>query len=215
MFLEEYEMITWAAALPATVALEPASKRAIASAQENGFQCTFVFPPVRHQRRVWKKLVKKFAGTIAVTLPSDQQYDASPMVRDEEAWPKHDVKNRPDTAYLLMMRPGAAPEDSFHQTASACEKRFCELGATGLTAFEYLVLQRFFAVEHGDHRFDDYYGHEEHPPGWQWLVDSRVGKKVAFAYWNPKKRHVTLSACSGGQKNPKKCAYPAVIVPFV
>lgn len=208
-------MITWAAALPATVALEPASKRMIQAAEKNGFQPTFVFPPLRHQRRVWKKLVKKFAGTIATQLPDEQQYDAPPMVRDQEAWPKHEVNHRPDTAYLLMMRPGPAPEDSFHQTAAACEKRFGEFGANGLTAFEYLVLQRFFAIEHGNHSFDDYYGHDDQPPGWQWLIDSRIGKKVAFAYWNPKKQHVTLSACSAAQKNAKKCAYPAVIVPFV
>lgn len=154
----------------------------------------FVFPPLAQQQ--------EFAATIAAlgaySEPARIDFDLALSVAD-----------RPTGPYLLELAP-SIPDWSRGLTASGLRAALAERSLSGLTVFEYLVLQRRAYQVHGDHRFDDYVGT---PPGWTWLSASTSGPLVAMAYYYAATGRVEISACKAGSKNPRKGSHVVTVVP--
>jgi hypothetical protein len=213
-FLIENRLGMLADQLPKKLSMTPAAEQSLSGAIDQGFGPVFVFPPLHVQSAAFEAMMDRLGGQPSASLEGDQQYGGPPWCYKIEALVASETADRPKGSYLLLMRGGLMPEESCNLTLSKIVRLFSDQGAVGLSMYEYLVIQRLMAERHGDHRFDDYYGHEDHPPGWQWLPATRCEGKSVMAYWNTKPQRVHLGHCGPGQKNPKKGAYPAVVVPI-
>ena len=67
-----------------------------------------------------------------------------------------------------------------------------------------MVWQRLFAEERQDHRFDQQEIAHGHPPGWQWLLDTRVERGAVHASWNEDKRRVEVGLINPGNFSSKR-----------
>jgi hypothetical protein len=195
-FFREHELEALADALPSGVGLAPAQFERYRAAQRVGFDRAWVFPAVDVQRRALRGVVQRLATAEVGALDATEEYRAAPSIDEElrALWPE----NRPDGAYLLLHGSGAFPPQTQGVRAKAIEEGFWKHGWSGLSVFEYLVLQRASVEEHGDHRFAE--------P--QWLLDTRADGRVAGASW---KRRVELGLYED-RAGTRRGAHPTVIV---
>lgn len=154
----------------------------------------FAFPPVALQQET----ADKFAALGSYSEPAQVDFDLASPVTD-----------RPEGPYVLELAP-TIPDWSRGLTASGLRAVLAQRGLSGLTVFEYLVLQRRAYEVNGDHRFDDYVGS---PPGWSWLPASSSGPLLAMAYYYAANGRVEVSACKAGSKNPRKGSHVVTVVP--
>src|SRR3989338_7756780 len=88
---------------------------------------------------------------------------------------------------------------------------FAQNNWNGLTLDDHLILQRMFAKLFKDHRFDGYSKTSEQSQC-GFLLDARVPRGVAVAYWNPESRRVSGGWRGTGSSDPLLGARPAVVV---
>lgn len=155
----------------------------------------FAFPPLAQQR----EFAESIAALATYSEPARIDIDVLGSSTDRPAGP-----------YLLDLA-SSIPEWSRGLTASGLRSALAEHSLSGLTVFEYLVLQRRAYEVYGDHRFDDYVGS---PPGWSWLPASTSGPLVAMAYFYGASGRVEISECKAGSRNPRKGAHVAIVVPL-
>lgn len=211
-FYESHQLDALAQALPKTTFVSPEAQAHIAAAQKDGLDAAWVFPPLHVQREQTAHLVHACATQPAQQLAAAQQYTA-PWVQDVAVLQNADVHHRPEGAYALLFGSGKYPDSTRNLTAKQLAALFKEKGWTGLTAHEYLVLQRTSSELNGDHRFDDYVPDLARSQ-WQWLLDNSVPKGCIMGYWNPTARRVEIGWCKPDNKNPRRGAHPTIVVPL-
>lgn len=185
--------------VPAVIegSLDEAGQASLERAVAEGFDLAFAFPSPEQQ-------ISGFATALAALAPDSELH----VDLGEAA-----IVGHPSGSYLLLIRSDASEDDDLRGlTAPALRKQLASAQDTTLTAHEYVVLQRCFYEQHGDHRFDDYQGD---PPGWMWLADTEVGDRTAMADWYAPNGRVDVTACKTGSKNPRKGARRTRIIPLV
>lgn len=205
-FYETHGLPQLAAALPQVAMIDELVPRARAE----GFNRVLIFPPVRLQRALLDPLVMQLLKAPSPALEPSQQYGL-PWIFDVRELAGSEVRGRPDGPYALAIAEGAYPDDTRDRKATQLETRFQALGQTSLTAFEYMVLQRLFADERQDHRFDQLTEAHGFPSGWQWLLDSKSPRGSLHAGWNAEKRRVELGTTPAGNFNAKRGAHPTLL----
>lgn len=205
-FFEQHGLPQLAQALPPAVMID----ELIGRARAEGFNRVLVFPPVRVQRAATDALVTQLLKAPSAALDATQQY-GMPWIYDVRELSSGDIRGRPEGAYALAISDGAFPEDTRERKSSQLETRFQALGQCSLTVYEYMVLQRLFAEERQDHRFDQCVEAHGFPTGWQWLLDSRSQRGSLHASWNPTKRRVEIGTTPPGNFNSKRGAHPTLI----
>jgi hypothetical protein len=208
-FFESKGLPTLASALPQAAMLDELLPRA----QSEGFGRVLVFPPVRLQRAALELMVVQLLRAPSPALEASQQYGL-PWLYDLRELAVGEVRNRPETSYALAISDAPFAEDTRDRKASQLETRFQALGQCSLTVFEYMVVQRLFAEERQDHRFDQLDEAHGHPSGWQWLLDSKSARGSLHAGWNAQKRRVEIGTTPAGNFNAKRGAHPTLIKPL-
>jgi hypothetical protein len=208
-FFETHRLPTLAAGLPQVAMIDELVPRARAE----GFERVLVFPPVRVQRAAWETMVLELIRRPSTALEASQQY-SMPWLYDFAELAVAEVRGRPEGAYALAIADGPFPDDTRDRKASQLETRFQALGQCSLTVFEYMVLQRLFAEERQDHRFDQQVDAHGHPTGWQWLLDSKSAHGALHAGWNVAKRRVEIQTTPAGNFNAKRGAHPTLVKPL-
>lgn len=166
-----------------------------------GLDVALAFPPVSVQRAAFAAAVEALAVAPGADLEADQQY--GPPQLDVATLQFAEVLHRPKGAYLLVLSSGPVPPSTRGASAERLRARF-DLGRLGgLTPFEYLVVQRYFAERFGDHRFDGSHA--------LWLLDAKVGGRVPVARWSPAARRVELSLSEAGSSAPDRGAVPTLV----
>ena len=212
-FFELHHLADWAEALPTTPKYD-----STALAQATKLSCTaaFTFPPFELQMATFDRLVDETARKPAA-IPDNQQY-REPFLSDE--WSKTpngkvlqrtgDLGGREWGPYLFLFSPNPI-QKCWGLTGKQIREHFEAKGWHGLTAPEYLVLQRFFCEQYGDHRFfekpeDDSGAHA------LWLIDSMDDKNCSVALGS--KRGINLQATGLGNRDRKRATIGAMIVPL-
>jgi hypothetical protein len=208
-FFETHNLQPLSAALPPLVATEEFLNRA----KGEGFDRVFVFPPVKVQRAALDVMLWQLLRAPSSALEPSQQYSA-PWIFDVRELATGDAHGRPEGPYALAIADGQYPEDTRDRKSAQLEARFQALGQSSLTVFEYVVLQRLFAEEFQDHRFDQNGEAHGHPSGWQWLLDTRSSKGSLHAFWNPAKRRVEVGAVPPANFNTRRGAHPTLVKPL-
>jgi hypothetical protein len=125
------------------------------------------------------------------------------------------VHGRPTDAYALCFYSGPFPSATSGKDAGELRGWLDQRRCASLTVYEYLVLQRLRAEQHGDHRFD--LNSKDAACQWHWLLDMSdgVGKDAKFpmAGWNPKMRRIELGLCGPRDLSPGKGAHATRVVP--
>lgn len=207
-FFETHQLPALAAALPASVMIDDFAPRA----RTEGFDRVFIFPPVKVQRAATDQMVMQLVRVPSVALAPSQQYSL-PWLFDLRELAIGEVRGRPEGSYALAIADGPLPDDTRDRKAAQLETRFQALGQSSLTVFEYMVLQRLFAEERQDHRFDQNEEAHGHPTGWQWLLDQRSTRGAIHVSWNIVRRRVEIEASPPGHFNAKRGAHPTLIKP--
>lgn len=212
IFYASHHLAHLAAAIPGAGAFDDGAREAIAQAAGVGLDELVVFPPMALQRESFAALVRQLAGAPAPGLAGESQY-AEPFVFQPERLKEFEARGRPTGAYVLAITSGPMRPETMGRNAAALEALLASWGCASLTAMEYLVLQRWRAEQHGDHRFDT-----NAPPGaqWQWLLDSREGlgtkARYAMGNWNPKLRRVELGVCGTDGADLRKGVHATRVV---
>ena len=205
-FFETHGLPQLASAVPQAAALE----ELIGRARAEGFNRVYVFPPVRVQRANTDLMVMQLLRAPSPALDESQQY-GMPWLFDVRELAQGEVRGRPEGPYALAISDGPYPDDTRDRKSSQLETRFQALSQCSLTVFEYMVLQRLFAEERQDHRFDQLVDAHGFPSGWQWLLDSKSQRGALHAGWNAMKRRVEIGTTPPGNFNAKRGAHPTLV----
>ena len=205
-FFEQHGLPQLAQGLPPVAMLD----ELIGRARAEGFNRVLVFPPVRLQRAATEVMVMQLLRAPSLALEPSQQY-GMPWLFDLRELATGEVRGRPEGAYALTIADGPFPDDTRERKSTQLETRFQALGQSSLTVFEYMVLQRLFAEERQDHRFDQMMDAHGFPTGWQWLLDSKSQRGALHAGWNPVKRRVEIGTTPPGNFNVKRGAHPTLL----
>jgi hypothetical protein len=184
---------------------------------EPEFERAFAFPAFDVQTATLDRLIEATARQPAPAVPDNQQY-REPFLAD--TWSKtpngkilqgtDNLGPRPYGPYVLVF--SATPcKNAWGRTGKQIAELFQAKGWQGLTVPEYLVVQRFYCEQFGDHRFfdeplDDSLSH------WLWLVDSMTDSEMSVAYGSS--RGVNLQACKLGNRDSRRAAIAAAVVPL-
>ncbi len=174
----------------------------------SGFYCAFAFPGWQALQTHFERLVEQTARVGSDRLADNQQY--RPPVLTNVVQRENGLAGRENGPYLLLFSP-APQENCWGKTAGQIEEQFQARGWQGLTVPEYLVLQRVFAEQYGDHRF-----HEEPLDAsgghWLWLIDSMNENECSAAM--SRGGVVNVQAVSRGNRDSRRAALAAVVVPL-
>lgn len=214
MFFAGHGLGALAGGIPSAGEFPPEAGAAIAEAHSIGLDDVFVFPPVSLQRNSLDHLVHRLATTTSDRLSGEQQY-GQPWLYQPEALKSFEVRGRPGGAYAMCLCSGPFPVATGGRDADELREWFDQRGCASLTVYEYLVLQRLKAEQHGDHRFD--LNSKEPGAQWHWLLDMSQGEGKDARYpmggWNPKMRRIELGYCGPRDADPRKGAHATRIVP--
>jgi hypothetical protein len=217
MFFAGHGLGALAGAIPSAGEFGPAANPAIEEAHSIGLDDVFVFPPVALQRDSLDHLVHRMATTNSDRLSGDQQY-GQPWLYQPETLKSFEVHGRPGGAYALCFYSGPFPASTGGKNAGELRDWLDRRQCASLTVYEYLVLQRLRAEQHGDHRFD--LNSKDAGAQWHWLLDMKLGDgndaKYPMAGWNSKMRRIELGWCgprdpSAGKGTPATRVIPASV----
>ena len=213
MFYAGHGLGALAGAIPSAADFPPAANAAIEEAHAIGLDDVFVFPPVALQRDSIEHLVHRLAAASSDRLQAEQQY-GQPWLYQPEALKNFTVHGRPAGAYALCFYSGAFPRATGGKDAGELRDWLAQRRCASLTVYEYLVLQRIRAEQHGDHRFD--LNTKDQPAQWHWLLDMSLGEgkdmKFPMAAWNPKMRRIELGWCGPRDLSPGKGTHATRVV---
>ncbi|MBL8956102.1 MAG: hypothetical protein JNK82_35340 [Myxococcaceae bacterium] len=205
-FYETHGLNALAQALPPVVMIDELVSRARA----DGFHRVLVFPPPKVQKANAEVMIVQLLRAPSPALEASQQY-GMPWLFDLREIVAGDVRGRPDGPYALAIADGAFPDDTRDRKSPQLEQRFQALSQCSLTVFEYMVLQRLFAEERQDHRFDQLDDAHGFPSGWQWLLDSKSTRGAMHAGWNAQKRRVEIGTSPMAYFHAKRGAHPTLV----
>lgn len=213
MFFAGHGLGALASAIPSAGDFPPEAGAAIEEAHTIGLDDVFVFPPVSMQKNSLDHLVHRLAATSSDRLPSEHQY-GQPWLYKSETLKSFAVHGRPAGAYALCYYSGPFPGATGGLDATELREWLGQRQSTSLTAYEYLVLQRLRAEQHGDHRFDQ--NTKDPSCQWHWLLDMSEGEgndaKFPMAGWNPKMRRIELGLCGPRDSGPGKGTHATRVV---
>ncbi len=205
-FFEGHGLSAMAQALPPVVMIDELVPRARAE----GFNRVLVFPPVKVQKANAELMIVQLLRAPSPALEPSQQYGL-PWLFDLREIVAGEVRLRPEGPYALAISDSPFPDDTRDRKAAQLEQRFQALGQCSLTLFEYMVLQRLFAEERQDHRFDQLDDAHGFPSGWQWLLDTKSARGPMHAGWNAAKRRVEIGTTAIANFNAKRGAHPTLV----
>lgn len=215
-FYKSHDLIAWARAVPRFPQPVGDVESLLQHAQQYNFTSGFAFPPFEIQQRMFDQLVDACARQPSPLLPDNQQY-RPPFLADN--WTRvangrvlqrdHDLGERIQGPYVMLL-PESPLSNCWGKTGKQIAEQFNARGWHGLTVFEYLVLQRYFAEKFGDHRF---FAQPEEPNGhWLWLIDSMNDTDCSVALGNS--RGINIQATAIGNRESKRAGIAGVIVPL-
>lgn len=214
MFYAGHGLGALASAIPSASEFPPEASAAIEQAHSIGLDDVFVFPPVALQRESLDHLVHRLATANSDRLAGDQQY-GQPWLYQPQALTSFEIHGRPAGAYALCFYSGAFPAATSGKDASELRDWLDQRHCASLTVYEYLVLQRLRAEQHGDHRFD--LNSKDAGAQWHWLLDMSQGEgkdaKYPMAGWNAKMRRIELGWCGPRDPSPGKGTHATRMVP--
>lgn len=214
MFYAGHGLGALAGAIPSAADFPPEANAAIEDAHAVGLDDVFVFPPLALQRDSLAHLVHRLATASSDRVQGDQQF-GQPWIYQPDALKTFAVHGRPEGAYALCFYSGSFPAQTGGKDAGELRDWLDQRRCATLTVYEYLVLQRIRAEQHGDHRFD--LNAKDHASQWHWLLDMSLGEgkdaKYPMAGWNPKMRRIELGWCGPRDASPGKGAHPTRVVP--
>jgi len=205
-FFELHGLAAMALALPPVAMIDELVPRA----RGEGFNRVLVFPSVKVQRANAELMIVQLLRAPSGALEASQQYGL-PWLFDLREIVAGEVRQRPEGPYALAISDSPFPDDTRDRKSVQLEQRFQALGQCSLTVFEYMVLQRLFAEERQDHRFDQLDDAHGFPSGWQWLLDSKSTRGALHACWNAVKRRVEIGTTPPANFNIKRGAHPTLI----
>jgi hypothetical protein len=217
-FYKAHGLSDWAEQLGAAGTMSEADAAKVIWAEKNGWTEVVAFPPFATQMADFERLLHETARKPAPHLSDDQQYHTEPFLADD--WTKtangrvlqrrERLGQRESGPYLLLFGldpPVSAWGRNGKQLAALLESK----GLEGLTAPEYLVMQRLLGERDGHHLF--YRGDKAQRRGhWLWLVDSADDARMTVATWV--QGGVNLQACPLTHRDAKRATIAALIVPL-
>src|SRR5215813_3911818 len=210
-FFRSHELHTFAKELPPDEKLSAQGHSRLDQVRKEGFDSVLAFPSTATQKVHFDAIVKQLATAPAFGLSKKEQY-SPPLIPDLWQIKTTPARNRPVGPYLLLYRSSPLPRETREKGAGDIERLFAEMGWTGLTVPEYLVLQRLLAEKNGDHRFDVYVPDATRSQ-WQWLLDTLLLSGPVTAFWNPQKSRIEIGAAPD-LSTPRRGAHPTVVVPL-
>ncbi len=213
-FFELHQLADWAEALPATAALPEFDSTALEQATKLGFSVAFAFPPLPLQMATFDRLVEETARKPAA-VPDNQQYREPFLADDWSRTPNGKVLQRTDDlggrewgAYLFLFSPNPI-QKCWGLTGKQIRAQFEAKDWHGLTVPEYLVLQRCFCEQYGDHRFFEK-PEDESGTHALWLIDSMDDKNCTVALGN--NRGINIQAASINNRDRKRAALAGMVI---
>jgi hypothetical protein len=215
-FYKEYGLADWAAAIPRQPFPARDVETLLEQAARSEFTEAFAFPPFAVQMATFDRLIDGCARQPATLLPDSQQY-REPFLADN--WSREangkvlqrtaDLGERDAGPYVFLFTPSPLA-NCWGKTGKQIAEQFRARGWHGLTAPEYLVLQRRFAEQYRDHRF--FVNGEDPTAHWLWLIDSMNDTDCSVAYGSS--RGVNIQAAAVNNRESKRAAIAGVIVPL-
>jgi hypothetical protein len=214
-FFREHGLAAWADAIPRHPAPAFDVETLLEQAARSGFTEGFAFPPFAVQMADLDRVVDGCARQPALGLPDSQQY-REPFLSDN--WSREATgrvmqrmadlgdRDRP-YVFLCTLQPLS---NCWGKTGRQIAEQFQAKGWHGMTVPEYLVLQRWRAEKHADHRFID--EPEDPTCHWQWLIDSMTETDCSVAYGSA--RGINIQATGVGNRESKRGAIAGLIVPL-
>ena len=207
-FFREHGLGQWAKALPPSIQLSEESQAQFGEVE--WFDSALVMPPLSAQMTHADSLITQLLNTPSDSLSASQQYTTEAWILNPAELTDAEIRNRPDTPYVLLYRSAPFPEVTLNQTSRAkLDRVFISHQWDSLTFHEYLVLQRTMAETRGDHSFDDYTTQQ------LWLLDSRFGDKIFHSHWNAKAGRVEIGWCKPSKRHGHRGAQPTRVIPIV
>lgn len=215
-FYRDRGLLDWARAVPRCPMPAGDVEPTLAQAQRAGFDEAFAFPPHDLQMATLDRLVDACARRPSARLPDNVQYRDPFLADDWTSTPNgrvlqraDDLGVRRDGPYVLLLstRPLA---NCWGKTGKQIGEQFDAKSWRGLTAPEYLVLQRVFAERYGDHRFLS--APEDPEAHWLWLIDTMTETSCTVAYGSA--RGINLQATNVNNRESKRAALAGVLVPL-
>jgi hypothetical protein len=113
--------------------------------------------------------------------------------------------------YLFLFSPEPYAT-AWGRTGTQIQELFHAKGWQGLTVPEYLVLQRHFCEQFGDHRF---FAHQQNERSAHalWLVDSMKGAECSVVAAGP--RGIDIRACSANNRDSRRATVVGMVVQLV
>lgn len=213
-FFTQHKLDLLAKAIPTKPKLAKGAEEALAKAGRIGMEPTLILPPVRLQQEHLAIIARGMAASPCDAVPAELQY-AEPYITEMESLKATAARLRPEGAYLLCMAFGAFEPETTNLSVKQLDKLFDADGVTGLTAAEFLLVQRLRVVENGDHRFADHAPLDDEPAGCQWLLDTRTKECAATAFWNSGKRRIEMSWAKFDAKHARRGAHRTMIIECV
>jgi len=207
-FYRDHELLDWARAIPKAAVASLSHDSAAAQAEKAGFTRAFAFPPFAVQIEHLDRLIEATARRPSSQLSDSEQYSGEVSLSD--AWsrtPNGKVLQREDDLgprtlgpYLLLFAPDPFAA-AWGRTGTQIQELFHAKGWQGLTVPEYLVLQRYFAEQFGDHRF---FARQENDRSAHalWLIDSIKGTECSVVAAGP--RGIDIRACSANNRDSRR-----------
>ncbi len=214
IFFRDHDLRPWRAALPKTAQLDR-EPEVLADAARQGCTLGFAFPPFELQMASLAQLIEEMAHKRSPALPDNQQFTAAPVFSD--AWSKDpngkilqrmdDLGGRTDGPYFMLFSPKPVT-NAWGRTGKQIIELFQAKGWQGFTVPEYLVLQRHFSEQFGDHRF--YEDNEDTRVHWLWLLDSATDTACTVALG--RSQGLNLQGCPLGNRDARRAALAGIIV---
>jgi hypothetical protein len=215
-FYRDHDLLDWARAIPKAADAALSHDSAVAPAEKAGFTRAFAFPPFVMQMEQFGRLIEATARRPTAQLSDNEQYSGQVSLSD--AWSKtpngkvlqrdDDLGPRTAGPYLLLFSPNPYAT-AWGRTGMQIQELFHAKGWHGLTVPEYLVLQRQYAEQFGDHRF---FAHQENDGSAYalWLIDSMKDGECSVVAAGP--RGIDIRACSANNRDARRATVAGMVL---
>jgi len=215
-FYRDRNLLELAKGIPKSAVIPDEASRLLPMAEKAGFTAAFVFPRFRRQMEHLDRIIEEMARKTAPGIPDNHQYRepfiADAMLREPNGkvlQRTDDLGPRNEGPYLYLFDPDPNPS-ARGKTARQIAEYFQARGWQGLTVPEYLILQRWLAERHKDHRFHE--KGEAPDRHWMWLIDSMTEADCAIAMADV--RGVNLQAITAGNRDSKRTVIAGLVIPL-